>query len=914
MLAAAAASPSGTANPQIAAIQLRVAELVRRYDDAVADAEEQDEDQDDDGGFGVPARWRVGDVLLATHSALAHTSSRVERAMVVEFADDPEVSAAIGSRSHQVGDALAEAERQAERRHKRLSHIQQALHSVTSAGGVGYQLEDDSDKEESGEQGPALSLREQQLKSTVDALRREMTTVATQLQEALRLQREASVANEQQAQELAKVQKMVRSQAEELRLAQEGSDKAADVALASAASWRDKYKASAKSAETAEAKVEELEAKVRVQNEELIKREFVLQAKMQEVERHKESEAARHRAEAEAAAQAQALADAEAEAEARKAKAKALEEKRNAAKGSADGSNKELQAMESKLRGLQRALQDAESAKKELEAENAELSQRMRELQTRLSVPRKPKSAYREDAKVESEPMKAPVSSFALRLRENSPHMEARKRPRGMTVSLSTARSVPEVAAAESEDELDDLSSDGEAEDGEPGDGDGDEEDEVVKDERELNRAMQLVVAAVFPAHSVSKQSDASLMECIAKYEDPSRSPLNELHPAPRAAAKAAKAGEVVARSELEKLRREHERELDALKQQYVDGLLEYKRLVIEQYDRRQANERERHRLEVEGLLALVQTKFHAELARRSERLQRTKEALKVLYHALRQYGESAAEPQTHGDGPEPSHPAPLPLKTLLRAAVLAMSSSTKRSRRGTQQIAAIHEQLTKPKPRADSRTSALAAAMAIHSAIQDEQPQKQHVGSQTDAVEAPRADPSVDGGDQDSEGGRGRGRAPLAAESLEGYVLPGSACFSPRSAPQQQQQLATALFLTVGMPLSEPLAAELRRLLPGLPPGCYFLSAPLRLVLFRELVRYYAATETRPPRREEGEGPLQGAEVALGSPRDTPFLRRKALEALESRTRRGNRRRMFASGGEAIVLATSSPGSSTSR
>ncbi|RLN92599.1 hypothetical protein BBJ28_00017182, partial [Nothophytophthora sp. Chile5] len=911
LAAVAAASPPGTVNPEIAAIQSRVAELVRRYDDAVADAEEQDEEQDDDGGFGVPARWRVGDVLLATHSALAHTSSRVERAMMVEFADDPEVSAAMGSRSHQVGDAMAEAERQAERRHKRLSHIQQALHSATATGGVGYQPEDDSEKEESGEQKPTLSQRERQLKSTVDALHREKTAVAAQLQEALRLQREASVANEQQAQELAKAQKTVRSQAEELRLAQEGSDKAAEAALASAASWRDKFKASAKAAETAEAKVEELEAKLRAQSEELVKREFVLQAKMQEAERHKESEAARHRAEAEVAAQA--LADAEAEA--RKAKAKLLEERRNAAKGSADGSNKELQAMESKLRELQRVLQGAESAKKELEAENAELSQRVRELQTRLSAPRRPKPTYSEDAKVEAAPVKAPVSSFALRLREDSPRVEARKRPRGMTVSLSATRSVPEVAAAKAEDEVDDLSSDGETEDGEAEGGeaeDGDKEDEVVRDERELNRAMQLVVATVFPPHSLSKQSDASLVEHIAKYEDPSRSPLNELRPTPRAAAKAAKTGEMVPRSELEKLRRESEQELDALRQQYVDGLLEYKRLVIEQYDRRQANERERHRLEVEGLLALVQTKFHAELARRSERLKRTKEALKVLYHALRQRGESATEPQTRDGGSESPRPALPPLKTLLRAAILAMSSSARRNRRGTQQIAAIHEQLTTPRPRADSRTSALAAAMAIHSAIQDEQPLKQHAETQTDVVEAPRADASSGGG-QDREGSRGRGRAPLVAESLEGYVLPGSSCFSSRSAPQQPPQsppelatTTTTLLLAVGMPLSEALVAELRRLLPGLPPGCYYLSAPLRLALFRELVRYYAAPETRPLRGDDGEAEdqLQEAETVLGSPRDTPFLRRKALEALESSARRRNRRQLFASGGVAIMTS----------
>ncbi|KAG6622204.1 Vacuolar sorting protein/ubiquitin receptor VPS23 [Phytophthora cinnamomi] len=123
-------------------------------------------------------------------------------------------------------------------------------------------------------------------------------------------------------------------------------------------------------------------------------------------------------------------------------------------------------------------------------------------------------------------------------------------------------------------------------------------------------------------------------------------------------------------------------------------------------------------------------------------------------------------------------------------------------------------------------------------------------------------------------------------------------------------------LQLVVGTPISEPLVAELRRCLPNLPPGSYYVSSALRVALFHELVRFYAAVEfhaetnkTRPAPRSnrllESEEQVQDAEIVVGSPRDTPFLRRKALETIESKTRQRNRRHLFTSGGVAILQAS---------
>ncbi|EGZ10956.1 hypothetical protein PHYSODRAFT_464256, partial [Phytophthora sojae] len=481
----------GAPNPQIAEIQSRVEELVRRYDDAVATAEQEELREEEEDTFGdkvrTPARWRVGDILLATHRSMARTSTHTERAIIAEFGDDPEVSAAIGSEAQKVGDAFTEAAEQAVRRHQRLSHIQQALHSAAANG---MQL-DDSSGDDADDKPPSHAIRERQLRNTIDALHREKELMASQLQEALKAQQESRMATEQQAQELAKAQRQLRAQAEELRITQEHNEKAAEAANTLTTSWRDKFQASAKAAAAAEAKVQELESKVRAQSEEIVKHTFVLQAEIQEMERFKESEAARSRAEA--AAQAAALA--EAEAEARRAKAKANEEKRKS-KLSADGNSKGMQEMEDKVRELEGALLAAERIKEQLETDNTELLQRMRELQARFGELRRVKPSKEEPTK-ESETPTAPVSTFALRLRENTPRVNARKRKRGGIVPKPNARPAPSAPVAPAKiDEEDDLSSS----DSEAGDSDNEAEiDEVEKDERELNRVMQRVVATVFP-------------------------------------------------------------------------------------------------------------------------------------------------------------------------------------------------------------------------------------------------------------------------------------------------------------------------------------------------------------------------------------------------------------------------------
>ncbi|KAG7378784.1 hypothetical protein PHYPSEUDO_009510 [Phytophthora pseudosyringae] len=895
MLAAAVASAGPEdINPKIAEIQARVEELVRRYDDDVAavDHEQLQEEEDDsfgDKAAGAPARWRVGDVLLATHRAMARTSTHTERSIMAEFADDLEVSAAIGSGAQQMGDAFIEAEELTARRHQRLSHIHQALQSV-AANGMSL---DASDDEEEDDQTAAYAIRERQLKSTIDALHREKDSMTVQLQEALRAQQESRLATEQQTQELVKAQRALRAQSEELRHAQDNNEKAVESANALMASWRDKFQASAKAAAAAEARVQELETKVRAQSEEIMKHTFVLQAKMQEMERFKESEAARSRAEA--AAQGAALA--EAEAEASRAKAKALEVKRKT-KLSVDGSIKELQEMEDKVRELEGTLLAAENAKLELEAENAELERRMRDLQARFGEQRKFKASSTEK---QPETDSVPASTFALRLRENTPRANTRTRQRGGATKPSGKPSSPAVSVTSATiDDAHDLSS-SESEAGESDD-DG-EVDEVERDERELNRVMQQVVATVFPVVSPA-DSDETLDESIAQYEDPTRSPLNEIQPSPvDAASVVSSTGDAVPRSELDALRSMFEREVDALKQQYVDGLLEYKRLVIEQYGRRQVIERERHRLEIEGLLRLTQTKFHAELSRRSGRLKRAKESLKVLYNALHRHSGPAMGPEDQDEDLTQPFNSVTPLKTLLRAAILAMSTSATRNGRGRTQI----EQLAKLLPSPDTRTRAVAAAMTIHTAIGEDKPRRtvetQDVSSQTDVLPTLLRERKTEVAPMELR---------AAPESVDGYVLPGSPCFKARS-KVQHDPLVAMLHLVVGIPVSAALIAELRRLLPNLPPGNYYVSTALRLALFHELVRFFAAVDaqaeamikTRPsPRAIEGEDQLQDADVAIGSPRDTPFLRRKALETVESRTRQRNRRQLFASGGVAILQA----------
>ncbi|KAE9341749.1 hypothetical protein PF008_g10481 [Phytophthora fragariae] len=894
MLAAVTPALPGVPNPQVAEIQSRVEELVRRYDDAVAAAEQEELRVEEEDNFEdkvrTPARWRVGDVLLATHRALARTSTHTERAIIAEFGDDPEVSAAIGGDAQIVGDAFTEAAEQAVRRHQRLAHIQQALHSAAANG----MQHDDSSEDDEDDKPPSHAIRERQLRSTIDALHREKELMASQLQEALRAQQESRMATEQQSLELSKAQRQLRAQAEELRSTQEHNEKAAEAANTLTASWRDKFQASAKVAAAAEAKVQELESKVRAQSEEIVKHNFVLQTKIQEMERFKESEAARSRAEA--AAQAAALA--EAEAEARRAKAKANEEKRKS-KLNADGNNKGMQEMEDKVRELEGALLAAERIKEQLEADNAELVQRIRDLQARFGELRRVRPSSKEGAGKESETSTAPVSTFALRLRENAPRVNARNRQRGGIVTKPNSRPAPTTAVAPTIlDEDDDLSSS----DSEAGDSDDDAEiDEVEQDERELNRVMQRVVASVFPVLS-RVESDATLDDSIAQYEDPERSPLNEIQPSP-VDATALTSGDMVPRSELDTLRNMYDHDVDYLKQQYVEGLQEYKRLVLEQYGRRQTIEHERHRLEVEGLLRLIQTKFHAELSRRSERLKRAKESLKVLYNALREHTGPATEPQDYEEDPKQPYNPAMPLKTLLRAAILAMSTSAKRNGRGRSQIEAIHDQLAKVLPPPDTRTRAVAAAMTIHSAIREDKPrdvvETQDAWCQTDVLPIRRVEvtPSV------------------APESLDGYVLPGSTCFPSHSKlkQQQQQKVVIMLQLVVGTPISDPLVAELRRCLPSLPPGNYYVSSALRVALFHELVRFYTAVEfhaetnkTRPTPRInrvlESEDQVQEAEIVVGSPRDTPFLRRKALETIESKTRQRNRRHLFTSGGVAIL------------
>lgn len=879
----AAAVESVDINPKIAEIRSRVEELVRRYDDAgprVDDDKDRDEeDAFEDNVVRTPARWRVGDVLLSTHRSLAKTGAHIEQSIQAEFGDDPEVSAAIGSQALEMGDAFMKAEEHAAQRHLRLANIHQALQQV----GINKVARDDREEVED----TALSSHptpEHQLKMTIDALYREKGLMTNQLQGAVRVQESLHTTIEQQAQELARTHQALRAQSEELRLVQEHNAKASEAANARTLMWREKYQASAKAATVAEAKVEELVAKVSAQSAEIVKHTFVLQTKTEEMERYKEIESARTRAAA--AAQAATLADAQAKI--RKTKAEVLEEKRTS-----EDTSKDLQEMKDKIGYLENALLDSKSAMQEVKRENEELAQRLREMQARVNE--QPKSRHvSNDKDGHSTP-----AIFALRLRETSSEKDTKVGSQNGGKPTSAGLSTAVGSAKEEVDEL--SSSESEGDDSGANDREKDEESEVERDEKELNSVMQRVVNTVFPLHSVD-ESELTLDESIAQYEDPTRTPMKCIQRSFVAATAFAALDnkDMVPRIELDTLRTVYESEIDVLKQQYVDKLREYKTLVILQDERRQALKRERHRLHIEGLLQLVQTKFHAEQARRSERLQRAQESLKVLYQALRRHPDVIVERRTDHDKAIPSSMTVTPLKTLLRAAIWTLSTSAKRFGRGKKLSGIIHQQLTHLSRSTATRTTAVAAAMTIYPLIRGVQSTK----SDTLDASCQTIDllPSLTLQEQRKEAG-----------SCDDCMLRDSMGLATRA---KQQQDLFMLHLVDGIPLSATLVEELQRLFPTLSPDTHYLSNALRLALFHELVRFYGAIEKSnrtqsSTRLLKDDDCIQDVEVAFGSPRDTPYLRRKALEAIKGKSRRRNCRHFIPLGGKASPQAapfTSTP------
>jgi hypothetical protein len=99
---------------------------------------------------------------------------------------------------------------------------------------------------------------------------------------------------------------------------------------------------------------------------------------------------------------------------------------------------------------------------------------------------------------------------------------------------------------------------------------------------------------------------------------------------------------------------------------------------------------------------------------------------------------------------------------------------------------------------------------------------------------------------------------------------------------------------LADGALCSDEIVHELRTYLPFLPSGSYFLSLTLRHQLMLQLLRFYAdmdpryhpsvghQAEANPERDGDVEDDVE--EIMLGSPRGTPFMRRKATESLEKR------------------------------
>ncbi|KAL7683345.1 hypothetical protein Plhal304r1_c042g0121441 [Plasmopara halstedii] len=883
-------------NSKIAEIQSRVEELVRRYNDVVTCTDTEDEEVSlENEVVRIPARWRVGDVLLSTHRSLVQAGRNTAHQMFAEFGDDLKANAAIGSQALRMGDAFNEAEEHAAQRHHRLAHIRHALHHV-----VADKMADNSEEDDETNTLPLamrehqFKKREHQLKFTIDALYREKDSMANQLQGVLRLQQTLRTTIEQQAQDLVKAERALRVQSEELRQLQEHSASAAEIANVRAASWRDKFQASAKAVTAAEAKVEELVAKVRVQSEEIAKHTFVLQTKTQEMDRYKEIEAARTRAAA--AAQAATLADAQATI--RKTKAEVLEEKRTI-----EYTSKDLHEMKDNICQLEKTLSEVRNVKQGLQIENAELLQRLREVQARFGEHRKSRYLLQDKDvnKLETTP-----ALFALRLREENSRNETGNVPKSSFEVYNNDLSLPLMGTTQETEGLLNRDSDTNSIDG-------NSDEEVKRDEKELNSVMQHVLTTMFPLY-LPEESDLTLDERIAQYEEFTITSLSTIQRSPIAAAELVNE-DMISRSELDTLQKMYEHEIDAVKQHYVENLWEYKSLIIQQCERRQALESESHRQEIEKLLQLVQSKFHAEQARRSEHLQRVKESLKMLYHALRQSSVSDAQTDLvcHEDKPIQSKKSAKPLKLILRAAILALSRSANRNGRDTKQAEHVHKQLLPSSSSTDTQTMAIAAAMTMYPMIRDikiTKAEPQDMSCQTDLLpilrEQEQMDELVTIKRQiellpTSRHQEQMDKLVTTERQPESCVLPDLKELVKSS---KQQQNLFMLHLISGIPISATLLAELRQSLPKLPPGDLYVSNALRLALFNELVRFYAAMEETIQMRSKKCDHIQGVEIAIGSPRDTPYLRRKALEAVDGKNRQRHRRQLFTSGGTAVLQA----------
>ncbi|GLE00183.1 hypothetical protein PINS_up008910 [Pythium insidiosum] len=976
---------SSSGNPAVQAIQSRVAELVRRFDESFAnDVSGDDDDDAGDGangskgdgvsGLDLPRRWRVGDVLLATHAALAKTSTRTERVIATEFGDDPEVAEALGDGETRFSSVISQVATKAEEMRGVMAKTLLLVKQL--------QLADESLRLDESRTAGSAAAQLREMKIMVDALHKEKSMILGQLHEQVRSHREMIAMMEEQNQELKKAQIALGMKTDELRGAREDfafrlheMQRTVETSQQNGAAWRDKLQGATRALADAEQKTSDLEKRVAALTEDVRKHDIVLQTKNQELEKQRErlreSEALRHKAEAAAQQRDAAAVASKADADAR---ARARAEKEAAAKGAgAKLAAKEREELEAKIRqheatiaALEKQLRDVRDSRSKFEEDNNELARIVREMQVRaqelMNAPRSTPPSH------PVQPTPSSVVAPPVR-RASSFSLSFRRAP--------TQRRIDDAAAdvaRRSRHVDDDLSTSS----------DEDEGDEMEQDDMELNQAVQQVVTSVFPerATPLAPTDDAAIDDSIAKYEDPTTSPISAVNAAaaraitPATRMRMTKVGGGGSNSaleslEMETLRLEHEEEIARLKKQYVTGLLEYKRLVIEQYDRRQAEIQQRHRLEIENLIVLVQEKFQRELERRGEKMLQAKESLKMLYRAMKldtiREAPASTDAATDDDESSPASATAdaervetsmeeeaVPLKSLLRAAVFAMSSSKQRNEKGAAQIAAIYEDVSRrrhdrPARRPVVKVTLTAAAKAPASPRRVERLPVSGASTSASPVEkdpdwgvflrnmkAQRESPQRKGDVSkrpvlvhvacqvepndfqifDLRGLRGTHTTP---ENMEGFVLPSARCFhdpagehasaDDTAAPRNRLLMRPdgIVFLTEGAVFSDDIVHELRALLPFLPPGAYFLSAGLRQELMLTLVRFYADLDARRvsqrsaehsaarQQRESangGDDAGDGEELVIGSPRDTPFMRRKALDGVARR--RVQRRRDF--------------------
>lgn len=930
---AAPALRVGAPNPQVQAIRSRVNELVRRYDESLAEdaaralasdaaADGEDSDSDDDGRGRLPAQWKVGDVLLAAHSALARTGARTERAMVAELArEDPEVAEAMGRGEKAFEQALAAAGQRAQQTHavlaRSLAMVQQLQEEAVASAVAGN---------DAGADDRALQRRTRELRAALEVLSRDKQALLAQLQEQLKAHREALAVADQQGQALKRAQLALNLKAEELRALREDAERRAgegsqalEAAQQLVSGWKDKQQLATKAAAAAETRASELETKCRALGEDLTRANSLLASKTQEADAlrdaAKDSEAARLRAvsDAQAAAEASTLAKAQAESAAssrnsagKRALAAAVEEATRTLALEKQALAERVEQAEAEARVLAAKLGEATHRRQQFENDNHELARVVREMQERARQQQQPKPLA----------MASRSSSFSISLRvAKTPKADSQRRKAPRRGSRPTA------AAAAAEDQ-DDLSTTSESEDEEeqpqsqaqsrrrsrPKKRLSPEAEEAARDEAELNDTMHQVVESAFPR--IEAPIDA-LEDDIAQFEDVQRSPMQRV----AAGEPPGSAGDEVAR-----VRAECAQELARMKTQYVAGLLEYKALVIEQYERRQGEERARHRVEIERLILLVQTKFRREMERRTQRVAQAQATLKLLYRAMvgrkgghdglsgveeDREGEEDDDGRAEGQGAEaPAERSPVPLKSMLRAAIMAMSTSTKRSAQATAEISSIYEAVKTqralpPSPRWPEpptvvvSTSSKPATPPPAAASPPLTVPVAHVACQVSAADLERV----------TFAGGLRGSA-ITPEDMAGVVLPSAACFpraadcppsSPSSPPGRRRSRAELDFVD-GALIAERLEEDVRRCLPRLPRGPHAVSPALRRLLLRQLVRFFAELQAPPPREEQDEE--EEEEVAVvGSPRDTPFMRRKALEGL-ARGRRQRLARLIVHGG----------------